>query len=135
MATSFSLDKFASASPLDRARAVARGLPVSALRDLVADRSMTLADVARAVGARRTLDRRLKEGTPLSPRESDRLARLVTVLGLATEIFGDRAEAMRWLGEPKAQLDDQAPLDLMKTDVGARAVEDYVLQMRHGFFA
>lgn len=57
------------------------------------------------------------------------------VLGLATEIFGDRAEAMRWLGEPKQQLDDQAPLDLMKTDAGARAVEDYVLQMRHSFFA
>lgn len=135
MATSFSLDKFVSASPLARAKAVAKGLPVSALRDLVADQAITMSDVARAIGARRTLDRRLKDDTPLSPRESDRLARFVTVLGLASEIFGNRAEAMRWLGEPKPELDDQAPLDLMQTDLGAHAVEDYVLQIRHGFFA
>lgn len=135
MATAFSLATFKAAPPLQQARAVAKGLPVKAVRDLMRDKVVTLGDLARVVAPRRTLDRRMKEGMALSPGESDRLARFIILLDLATQIFGERAEAMRWLSEPKRPLDDQAPLDLMRTDAGARVVEDYVLQIRHGFFA
>src|SRR3546814_884569 len=61
MATAFSLDEFAAAPLLERAHAVSAGLPAKAVRDLVADPAITLADVARIVGPRRTIDRRLKE--------------------------------------------------------------------------
>src|SRR3546814_5312749 len=88
------LQNFVEDAPLERARAIARGLPARLVRDLVADPAVTIADVARIVGPRRTIDRRLKDNTPLSPDESDRFARFVTVLDLASGIFGSRAAAM-----------------------------------------
>src|SRR3546814_3131840 len=81
------LQNFVEDAPLERARAIARGLPARLVRDLVADPAVTIADVARIVGPRRTIDRRLKDNTPLSPDESDRFARFVTVLDLASGIF------------------------------------------------
>jgi putative toxin-antitoxin system antitoxin component (TIGR02293 family) len=135
MATAFRLDKFISAPPLKRAEAVAKGLPAKAIRDLVADRAVSLADVARVVGPRRTLDRRLKENKRLSPEESDRLARFASTLDLATQIFGNRTAAMDWLTTPKRRFDGEAPLNLLKSDVGTRIVEEVLEQGRHGFTA
>src|SRR3546814_13058622 len=69
MATAFSLDEFAAAPLLERAHAVSAGLPAKAVRDLVADPAITLADVARIVGRRRTFTReRAVEGTSGSVR-------------------------------------------------------------------
>lgn len=135
MATAFSLDKFVSAPPLERAHAVSAGLPAKAVRDLVADPAITLADIARIVGPRRTIDRRLKENKPLSPDESDRFARFVTVLEQASAMFGDRAAAMKWLGAPKRRFEGEKPLDLLRTDAGTRLVEEVLEQARHGFAA
>jgi putative toxin-antitoxin system antitoxin component (TIGR02293 family) len=135
MATAFSLDAFTAAPPLERAHAVSAGLPAKAVRDLVADPAITLADVARIVGPRRTIDRRLKENKPLSPDESDRFARFVTVLAQATAIFGNRAAAMQWLGTPKRRFEGEKPLDLLTTDAGTRLVEEVLEQARHGFTA
>ena len=135
MATRFRLDRFMAAPPLEQAEAVARGLPARAVRDLVADKVVSLADVARVVGPRRTIDRRLKENKPLSPEESDRLARFVTLLKLATDIFGSKQAAMAWLGSAKQRFGERKPLDLLKTDAGTRLVEEVLLQARHGFTA
>jgi putative toxin-antitoxin system antitoxin component (TIGR02293 family) len=135
MATAFSLEKFIHAPPLKRAEAVAKGLPAKAIRDLVADRAVSLADVARVVGPRRTLDRRLKENRRLSPEESDRLARFAATLDLATRIFGSRAAAMDWLSTPKRRFEGEAPLNLLKSDAGTRIVEEVLEQGRHGFTA
>lgn len=135
MATAFRLEDFAAAPPLEQAQAVAEGLPAKALRELVADRTITLADLARVIGPRRTIDRRLKGGERLSPDESDRLARFVTVLSLATGIFGDKAAAMRWLNAPKRRFEGQPPIALLRTDAGTRLVEKVLQQARHGFTA
>ena len=129
------LDSFSAAPPLERARAIAAGLPVRAVRDLVADPAVTLADIARVVGPRRTIDRRLKENERLSPEESDRFARFLGVLDLAAGIFGGRAAAMRWLQAPKQRFGDTQPIDLLVSDAGTRLVEEVLEQARHGFTA
>ncbi|MCJ8157198.1 antitoxin Xre/MbcA/ParS toxin-binding domain-containing protein [Sphingomonas sp. LaA6.9] len=135
MATAFSLERFVKAPPLRQAEAVARGLPVKAVRDLVADPAISIADVARIIGPRRTLDRRLKQDERLTPEESDRFARFVTVLQAAAQIFGDRARAMAWLDAPKQRFDGARPIDLLKSDAGTRLVEEVLIQARHGFTA
>ncbi len=135
MATPFSLGKFASAPPLRRAEAVAKGLPAKAIRELVAGRAVSLADVARVVGPRRTLDRRLKENKRLSPEESDRFARFLATLDLAAGIFGSREAAMRWLNAPKQRFEGEAPLSLLRTDAGTRLVEEVLQQAQSGFTA
>jgi putative toxin-antitoxin system antitoxin component (TIGR02293 family) len=135
MATVFSLDKFLQRPPLEQAGTVAKGLPIKAVRDLVRDPAITIADVARVVGPRRTIDRRLKEGKALTPEESDRFARFVRVLSLAAEVLGSRAEAMDWLTVPKSRFEGARPIELLKTDAGTRLVEEALLQARHGFAA
>lgn len=135
VATVFSLEAFSRQSSLKRVKAIEKGLPIKALRDLIADPVISLAAVSRVVGPRRTLDRRLKENTPLSPEESDRFARFLNILQITTQMFGSRAEAMRWLDSPKRRFEGERPLDLLKTDAGARMIEELILQARHGFLA
>lgn len=135
MATTFSLQKFSSADALTRARAVARGLPAKAVRDLVKDPAITVADLARVVAPRRTIDRRLKNDTPLSPDESDRLQRFISVLNEATRLFGSRAEAMDWLSTPKRAFDGERPIDLLRTAAGADVVEELFTRASHGMLA
>jgi hypothetical protein len=87
MATAFRLDEFVKAPALERARAVEHGLPVTALRDLMADPAITVADLSRAIAPRRTLERRLKERGRLNARESDRLGAFVTILDTVTTMM------------------------------------------------
>jgi putative toxin-antitoxin system antitoxin component (TIGR02293 family) len=80
----------------------------------------------------RTLARRREEGR-LDPDESDRLLRVARVFGRALELFeGDATAARRWLSTPQPALGGMIPLELAKTDVGAREVEQLVGRLEHG---
>jgi putative toxin-antitoxin system antitoxin component (TIGR02293 family) len=80
----------------------------------------------------RTLARRKTDGR-FDPEESDRLLRIARVVGAALDLFeGDVDEARRWLGAEQVALGGHAPLALLKTDVGAREVEQLVGRLEHG---
>lgn len=111
------------------------GLPASALRALVDGKAVTMADLVGVVGSRRTLDRRLADGTRLSIEESDRLARFAEVLALAAHVFGDRAAAMEWLRAPQFHFDGTSPLELMRTSTGCDLVTNLLNLSRHGMLA
>ena len=59
---------------------------------------------------------------------------LIRALSSATEVFGPREEALRWLQRPNPRLRNQAPLDLRKTDAGSRMVEELFTQIDEGMF-
>ena len=46
-----------------------------------------------------------------------------SVIARATELMGDRDEAMRWLGTPVRALDFDTPVSLLGTREGAARVE------------
>ena len=135
MATALNLDRFMHSEPLARALAVEQGLPITMIRSLLTDKVMTMTDLARVVGPRRTLERRLKLRQPLTTEESDRLARLFDILAVTEQMFGDKARAMDWLLGPKSSFDDRAPLDLLRTSAGAEAVNALLQRARHGMLA
>ena len=135
MATAFSLDTFLKGPSLSRVRQVEQGLPASAMRQLVDGKAVTLADLAGIVAPRRTLDRRLADNAPLTPEESDRLARFAEVLALATHVFGDRAAAMEWLRAPQFDFDGTPPISLMRTYSGGDLVTDLLNRFRYGMLA
>jgi putative toxin-antitoxin system antitoxin component (TIGR02293 family) len=84
---------------------------------------------------RRTLTRRKREGRFL-PDESDRLLRASRLFGRALELFeGDRQAATDWLTAAQPALGGATPLDLAKTDVGAREVERLIHRLEHGVFS
>jgi putative toxin-antitoxin system antitoxin component (TIGR02293 family) len=93
------------------------------------------AKLAAATGiAPRTLDRRQKD-KKLRPDESDRLYRLASVYRLAVELFNGRAEdATEWMETPRPALGGEIPLDLARTEVGARQVATLVMQLEQGVY-
>jgi len=84
---------------------------------------------------RRTLTRRKREGRFL-PDESDRLLRASRLFGRTLELFeGDREAATKWLTTGQTGLGGALPIDLAKTDVGAREVETLIGRLEHGVFS
>jgi putative toxin-antitoxin system antitoxin component (TIGR02293 family) len=122
-----------SYEPLRIVASVRKGLPYSALLRLQRNTGLSasvLAEVAQIPA--RTLARRKQLGK-LDPDESDRLVRVARVFGRAFELFeGDVRIARDWLSTPQIALGGRAPLELAKTDVGAREVENLVGRLEHG---
>ena len=82
----------------------------------------------------RTLSRRKSEGR-LHPDESDRLLRLARVVDLALSLFeGDKKAAQGWLMLSNDALGGKTPIELSKTEVGAREVETLIHRLEHGVF-
>lgn len=84
---------------------------------------------------RRTLEHRRQKGEALSVEESERAYRTASTIALAEAVFGDRDQAMAWLNSPKDRFDGEPPMDLIDTDVGARLVEEALIQIDEGYFA
>jgi putative toxin-antitoxin system antitoxin component (TIGR02293 family) len=85
--------------------------------------------------APRTLTRRKQQGR-FAPDESDRILRAARVLGRALELFdGDRDAAIEWLTTPQLALGGVRPLDVARTDVGTREVENLIGRLEHGVYS
>lgn len=83
----------------------------------------------------RTLNRRKAQGK-LGSDESDRLVRLSRVLWRTLEMFeGDFEAARRWLSKSQVGLGGAAPLELVKSEVGAREIEALIGRLEHGVFS
>lgn len=111
--------------------AVARGLPKSALR----------ACVQRVIDDRREQRRMMYAIVPeatykrrdhLKPEESERTERLGRVIATAEYVWDDRQEARRFLTAPNPTLGGQRPIDVARSELGARQVEELLWQIFHG---
>jgi putative toxin-antitoxin system antitoxin component (TIGR02293 family) len=82
----------------------------------------------------RTFLRRKKEGR-LHPDESDRVIRASRLFGRALDLFDGSAEtAKSWLSGPQRALGGAVPLEIARTEVGAREVERLIGRLEHGVF-
>lgn len=115
-------------------RDVVEGVPARAVRELVRHGRLTEADVL-AVVPKRTFERRVSAGQPLKIAEADAIARLVRVRDHARETFGRDELAETWLSEPNPELGDRIPIEMARTDLGAREVEAVLGRIEHGVFS
>jgi putative toxin-antitoxin system antitoxin component (TIGR02293 family) len=122
-------------SQLDFVPLLRKGLPYEALESVTdkLDISVEVASVALQL-ARRTLARR-KESNRLDAQESERIVRLAGIAAHATSILGTIEKAKRWLTADNRALGGAAPISLLDTDVGTRAVEDVLLRIEHGVYS
>jgi len=114
----------------------ATGIPFRAYERLARNMALTndqlleLADISR-----RTLVRRRAEGR-FSPDESDRLLRAARLFGAALSLFeGDRDAALAWLEEPQLAFGGAIPLEIARTEIGAREVEELADRLEQGVFS
>jgi putative toxin-antitoxin system antitoxin component (TIGR02293 family) len=113
------------------AAAVEAGLPVASL-DIVTRR--VTGDTRRAIELKHrivpktTLQRRRDR---LSSEESERLERLARLTALAEQVWEDPDLAHEFLVSPQPQLDGERPVDLIRTDLGTRTVEDLLWSLEY----
>jgi putative toxin-antitoxin system antitoxin component (TIGR02293 family) len=54
---------------------------------------------------------------------------------LAEEVLEDAGRAREWLHQPQRGLGNRIPLDLIRTEAGAREVEDLLGRIEYGVFS
>jgi putative toxin-antitoxin system antitoxin component (TIGR02293 family) len=83
----------------------------------------------------RTLIRRSREGV-LRTDESERLLRIARIYSLAVQLFeGEPSSAQSWLSRSNRALRGESPLEVAKTEEGAREVEYLIKRLEHGVFS
>jgi putative toxin-antitoxin system antitoxin component (TIGR02293 family) len=120
---------------LDVVRLVRRGVPTRAVDRFLERSNLSFNVIEGHVLPRRTFNRRRDAKQALDAGESDRLLRLVRIVALAQETFGDRAKATVWLNRQNRALGGQTPLSLTDTDLGSRSVEVLLGRIGHGIAA
>lgn len=118
---------------MEPARVVASGLEPGTL-DRLMEAGFTKQEIFDLVIPQRTLSHRKGKAVRLSRDESDRVLRIARIFTLTLEVFGNREKAWHWLRKPKWLFDDKAPLDLLDTEAGARAVEEELIRIDEGMF-
>gem|GEM_PF-5574232 len=56
------------------------------------------------------------------------------IINQALELFEDKEETERWLSTPKVALGGETPLEALKTDAGAKKVEELLYRAEYGIF-
>src|SRR2546428_9070811 len=122
--------------PAHLLRAMKKGLSYRTFERFRRNTSLSFERVTALIDIpRRTMTRRKREGRFL-PDESDRLLRASRLFGKTLELFeGDRDAATEWLTTAQPALGGTVPLDLAKSEVGAREVERLVGRLEHGVFS
>lgn len=115
---------------------IEKGLPFRVYERLTRNMSVPSDQLLGLVNiARRTLLRRRTEGR-FSPDESDRLLRAARLFGAALSLFeGDADAAVVWLQEPQPALGGAIPLEIARTEIGSREVEDLAYRLEQGVFS
>jgi len=122
--------------PADLLRAVKKGLSYRTFERFRRNTSLSFQRVTDLIDIpRRTMTRRKREGRFL-PDESDRLLRASRLFAKTLELFeGDRDAATDWLTTAQPALGGTVPLDLARSEVGAREVEQLVGRLERGVFS
>jgi putative toxin-antitoxin system antitoxin component (TIGR02293 family) len=120
------------ASADDLRRWVGRGLPKRTLYHVV---DYITEDVKEAKVLR---DRLVPPATykrraaTLRPEESEKVERIARVMALAETAFGSRDDARQFMHAPHPELGGDRPLDAVRSELGARLIEEILWRMEHG---
>lgn len=113
---------------------VAKHLEPAAVEKLQAN-GLNAREIAALIIPTRTLSHRRSQAERLTVEESDRAIRIARILALAATVFGSPDRGLEWLRAPLPRLDGAAPMALLATDVGARMVEELLIQVDEGYLA
>jgi putative toxin-antitoxin system antitoxin component (TIGR02293 family) len=98
------------------------------------DMGLSRDEVHSVIIPARTLQHRRSRRERLTVEESDRVIRALRVLSAAEGVYESRERALEWLRRPNPRLNDRSPISLLKTDTGARIVEELLGQIDEGYF-
>ena len=118
-------------SDTDMALAVDLGFSVDAI-DALRKRGVTDREIGDLIIKPRTLSHRRANRSKLTIEESDRAARVARAIALAEKTFANRDKADRWLHKGLNSLGGRTPMEFIRTDAGARIVENLMARIAWG---
>jgi putative toxin-antitoxin system antitoxin component (TIGR02293 family) len=118
-------------SDADLARLVRRQIPLRALAHIKRG-GFSDKEIGQFIIPERTQRHRKAKREPLTIDESDRLVRMTRIQALAEDVFGDATNANRWLREALPILGNKSPLEIARTDAGARVIEQILAKIDWG---
>lgn len=116
---------------VDLDRLVRDGLPKASLQMVArhaVEEGASAAELVYSVVPSATFKRRDR----LSLDESERTERLARVIALAEAAWGDEDQARAFLNRPHPLLEGETPLNVARTELGARRVEQLLYDAEHG---
>ncbi len=119
---------------------IRKGIPFKVVEDLKEKLKLADEEIAGILGMSvRTLSRRRhiknKEEARLNAIESDRLFRLVKIFVFAQDVLEDKEQAIKWLHSRQFGLGNRIPLEVIRTEIGAREVEDLLMRIEYGVYS
>ncbi len=66
---------------------------------------------------------------------SDRLYRLARIFSAACEVLEDDKKAKEWIRRPQVGLGEKTPIELLRTEAGAREVENLLWRIEYGIIS
>jgi putative toxin-antitoxin system antitoxin component (TIGR02293 family) len=112
---------------------IERGVAASIVGKIVAADVLSRSEIERLVPAR-TLARRIAARERLKSEEADAIGRVVRLTEYAQRMLGDRHFAHKWLRLPVPSLKNRIPIELARTDAGAREVEAALTRIAYGVY-
>ena len=120
-------------NPLALIDSIRQGFPAGVVKEASEFFEIPEKRVLAAVGlAATTAHRLLKADKPVDPATSERMNRIASLTRRAIEVFGTEENARVWMTRSNLALGDNAPLDLLDTEVGAQAVERVLVAIETG---
>lgn len=98
------------------------GIPYAACKHLQEKLKLTVLELGLFIGLKRLPKKDID--SRLSPTSSNRLYRLARIYALTTSAVGSEAGAAEWLKRPQWGLGGVIPLEMAKTEIGAKEVEN-----------
>lgn len=83
---------------------------------------------------KRTLARRKARRETLTQEETDKALRLARISAEADRVFGGPEKSARWLRKSNSALAGRTPLELLRSETGALAVDELLGRIDHGMF-
>ncbi len=118
-------------SDADMAMAIGMGFTVETI-DALRKGGVTDQEVGSLIIKPRTLSHRRANRSKLTVEESDRAARVARAIALAERTFANRDKADRWLHKSLNSLAGRTPMEFIRTDAGARIVENLLARISWG---
>lgn len=120
-------------TPALRIAEIRQGYSPELVNEITKELGLTKNEVLDVIGVpHTTLARLIRSHRPLDQSASERLDRLATIEGEATEVFGSHEEAVQWLKTRNLALGDASPLSLLDTETGALQVRRVLAAIRYG---
>jgi putative toxin-antitoxin system antitoxin component (TIGR02293 family) len=118
-------------SEADLAQAVGNRISLKALSHL-ARSGFSEREIEQFIIPARTRRHREARREALTVEESDRLVRMARIQSIAEDVLGDLEKANRWLRQGLGILDGKMPLEVARTEAGARVVEKILATLDWG---